>query len=35
MALIEYTSKVEMMKALLEILNELKAIRKLLESKSN
>lgn len=32
--MIEYTSKVEMMKALLEILKELRAIRKLLE-KSN
>lgn len=29
--MIEYTSKVEMMKALLEILKELRAIRKLLE----
>ena len=29
--MIEYTSKVEMMKALMEILKELRAIRKLLE----
>lgn len=29
--MIEYTSKVEMMKVLLEILKELKQIRKLLE----
>lgn len=29
--MIEYTSKVEMVKALLEILKELRAIRKLLE----
>lgn len=29
--MIEYTSKVEIMKVLLEILKELKAIRKLLE----
>lgn len=29
--MIEYTSKVEMMKALTEILKELRAIRKLLE----
>lgn len=33
MALIEYTTKVEIVKALLEILKELKAIRKILEKK--
>lgn len=32
--MIEYTSKVEMMKALLEILKELRAIRKLLEKQN-
>lgn len=32
--MIEYTSKVEMMKALLEILKELQAIRKLLEKQN-
>lgn len=35
MAIFEYTTKVEMMKALLEILKELKAIRKVLETKKN
>lgn len=32
--MIEYTSKVEMVKALLEILKELRAIRKLLEKQN-
>lgn len=32
--MIEYTSRVEMMKALLEILKELRAIRKLLEKQN-
>lgn len=32
--MIEYTNKVEMMKVLLEILKELRAIRKLLENKT-
>lgn len=35
MAMFEYTTKVEIMKALLEILKELKAIRKAMETKKN
>lgn len=35
MAIFEYTTKVEIMKALLEILKELKAIRKAMETKKN
>lgn len=31
----EYTTKVEIMKTLLEILKELKAIRKVMETKKN
>ena len=35
MAMFEYGTKAEIMKALLEILKELKAIRKALETKGN
>ena len=35
MAMFEYTTKVEILKALIEILKELKAIRKAMETKKN
>jgi len=35
MAMFEYTTKVEILKALLEILKELKAIRKAMEATKN
>lgn len=35
MAMFEYTTKVEILKVLIEILKELKAIRKAMETKKN